>query len=207
MIIEFENEYLKELYEEGKAKSKKFRFQPSVIKQYKNTIDKLRVANITPFEATHPGTLLLDEIRVRNIKQKELASELGVLPTFLNEIIKGKRAITADFAILLEKALEIPADFWMRFQTQYDIDKAKLKEKNIRKIELIETWNIIKKYVPIKQFKKLGYLTDSLENNIQEIKEIYKVTTIDDLVNVVAKHRPSSFYRKSEKLQIDKTLK
>ena len=129
------------------------------------------------------------------------------MPTFLNEIIKGKRTITADFAILLEKALEIPADFWMRFQTQYDIDKAKLKEKNIRKIELIETWNIIKKYVPIKQFKKLGYLTDSLENNIQEIKEIYKVTTIDDLVNVVAKHRPSSFYRKSEKLQIDKTLK
>ena len=45
MIINFESEYLRELYEEGKAKGKKHRFQPSVIKQYKNTIDKLRVAN------------------------------------------------------------------------------------------------------------------------------------------------------------------
>ena len=45
MIIEFEKKYLRELYEEGKAQSKKHRFQPSVIKQYKNTIDKLRAAN------------------------------------------------------------------------------------------------------------------------------------------------------------------
>jgi len=45
MIIEFEKDYLKELYEEGKAKSKKNRFQPAIIKKYKNTIDALRAAN------------------------------------------------------------------------------------------------------------------------------------------------------------------
>ena len=94
--------------------------------------------NITPFEATHPGILLQDELKARNIKQKELANELGVLPTFLNEIIKGKRTISADFSVLLEKVLDIPADYWLRFQTQYDIDKARIKEKNVRKIELIE---------------------------------------------------------------------
>lgn len=44
MKIEFEKDYLKQLYEDGKAKGKKYRFQPSVIKQYKNSIDKLRVA-------------------------------------------------------------------------------------------------------------------------------------------------------------------
>ena len=93
---------------------------------------------IIPFEATHPGTLILDEIKARDIKQKELAAEIGVLPTFLNEIIKGKRPITADFAILLEKALDIPADFWMKFQSQYEIDKARLKEKNIRRIEMMK---------------------------------------------------------------------
>jgi len=159
--------------------------------------------NIIPFEATHPGTVLLDEIKARNISQKDLAHELSVLPTFLNEILKGKRAITADFAILLEKSLGIAADYWMRFQSQFDIDKAKLKEKNIRKIELIEIWNIIKEYVPISQLKKQGYLADSLEKNILKIKEIYKVETIDDLVNTVAEHRTLSFYRKSEKLQIN----
>lgn len=159
--------------------------------------------NIIPFEATHPGTVLLDEIRARNISQKDLAHELGVLPTFLNEILKGKRAITADFAILLEKSLDITADYWMRFQSQYDIDKAKLKEKNVRKIELIETWNIIKEYVPVNQLKKLGYLIGTLEADILKIKDIYKVETIDDLVNTVAEHRTLSFYRKSDNLQIN----
>ena len=159
--------------------------------------------DITPFEATHPGTVLLDEMTARSIKQTELAIELGVLPTFLNEIIKGKRPLTADFAVLLEKVFEIPADFWMRFQCQYDIDKAKLKEKNIHKIELIETWNIIKEYVPVRYFKKLGYLDNSLEENILKIKEIYKVNSIDGLVNAVAEHKTLSFYRKSDKLHID----
>jgi len=37
--------------------------------------------NMIPFEATHPGTVILDEISARNISQKELAHELGVLPT------------------------------------------------------------------------------------------------------------------------------
>ena len=45
MEIEFEKEYLRELYEVGKTNNKKYRFQPSVTKQFKNTIDKLRNAN------------------------------------------------------------------------------------------------------------------------------------------------------------------
>ncbi len=159
---------------------------------------------ILPFDATHPGTLLLDEINARDIKQKELAHELGVLPTFLNEIIKGKRAITADFAVLLEKALGIPADFWMRFQSQYDIDKAKIKEKNIRKIELMETWNVIKKYVPVNSFKKYGYIGHSLKTDIATINDIYQVNSLDGLVNTIAEHQAVAFYRKSDKLQIEK---
>jgi HTH-type transcriptional regulator/antitoxin HigA len=159
--------------------------------------------NIIPYEATHPGTVIMDEIDARNISQKELAHELGVLPTFLNEILKGKRAITADFAVLLEKSLGIPADYWMKFQCQYDIDRARLKEKNVRKIELIEIWNIIKDYVPVIQLKKMGYLIGTLEEDIIKVKEIYKVATIDSLVNTVAEHRTLSFYRKSDKLQIN----
>lgn len=44
MKIEFNKEYLQQLYEDGKAKNKKYRFQKAIIKQYKNTIDKLRNA-------------------------------------------------------------------------------------------------------------------------------------------------------------------
>lgn len=91
--------------------------------------------NIIPFEATHPGTLIKDELDARpDLNQRSLAKELGVQPSFLNEIINGKRSISADIAVLLENALEIPAEYWMRFQSQYEIDKARVKEKNLKKI-------------------------------------------------------------------------
>lgn len=44
MQIKFTQDYLRELYEDGKAKNKKYRFQKDIIKRYKNTIDKLRAA-------------------------------------------------------------------------------------------------------------------------------------------------------------------
>ena len=159
--------------------------------------------NNIPFEATHPGTLVKDELEVRNdINQKDLAKEMGVKASFLNEIIKGKRPITADFAIILEKILGISADYWMRFQSQYEIDKARIKEKNIERIKSIEIWEIIKEYVPIKYFKKFKYFTDSIEEDIKIIMNIYNVSTIDGLVDSATKNK-FAFYRKSDKLQID----
>lgn len=156
-----------------------------------------------PFEATHPGILINDELEARgDIKQKELAQLLGINPSQLNEIIKGKRPITADLAILLEKSLEIPADYWMRFQTQYEINCARIKEKNITKLSLIETWNTIKQYVPISYLKKQDYLTESLTENINKIKAIYNVSTISELANRCTSQK-FAFYKKSEKLKID----
>lgn len=159
--------------------------------------------NNIPFEATHPGTLIKDELEVRDdINQKDLAKEMGVKASFLNEIIKGKRSITADFAIILEKILGISADYWMRFQSQYEIDKARIKEKNIERIKSIEIWEIIKEYVPIKYFKRFKYLTDSIEEDIKIIMNIYNVSTIDGLVDSAAKNK-FAFYRKSDNLQVD----
>lgn len=159
--------------------------------------------NILPFEATHPGVLIKDELDARqDLKQKDLAKELGVKASFLNEIIKGKRPVTADIAILLEKILEIPADYWMKFQSQYEIDKARIKEKNIAKLKNIEIWKVIKDYVPVNYFKKLGYIDDNLEKDIPKIKAVYNVENIDELVSVYAKNK-FAFFRKSEKLQVD----
>ena len=159
--------------------------------------------NILPFKATHPGVLIKDELDARpNLNQKDLAKEIGVKASFLNEIIKGKRPVTADIAILLENILEIPADYWMKFQSQFEIDKARIKEKNIARLEKIEIWKVIKEYVPIKYFKRLGYINDNLDTDIPIIKEIYNVKNVDDLLSTYAKSS-FAFYRKSDKLQID----
>lgn len=156
-----------------------------------------------PHLATHPGILIADELDSReDLNQKELAHLLDVKVSFLNEIIKGKRPVTADTALLLEKALEIPADFWLKFQVQYDLDTARIKQKNILKVQNIEMWSVIKNYVPVNIFKKLGYLSEDIEKNIRKIFEIFKVQSVDELINQFAE-RKFSFYRKSQKLTID----
>ena len=159
--------------------------------------------NNTPHFATHPGAILKNELESRDISQKEFAQSIDMQVTMLNEIIKGKRAITADIAVALEKALDIPADFWVNMQTQFDIDEARIKEKNIQKISYIEKWNVIKQYVPIPTFNKLGLLRNSLADNIQKIWDIYEVNHLDDLIDNFAKHRELVLYKKSDKLKND----
>lgn len=158
---------------------------------------------LIPARATHPGVLIKDELDATpDLNQRTLAKELGVQPSFLNEIIKGKRPVTADIAILLEKTLGISADYWMRFQSQYEIDKARVKQKNIEKIRNIELWSIIKEYVPVRYFRKHNYLKDDLESDIKTIKNIYGINTIDSLVSSFSRNK-FALYRKSDKLKID----
>ena len=85
-----------------------------------------------PHIATHPGEVLKDELKSRNIKQKEFAADIGMQATMLNEIINGKRAITPQIAIIIEKALKIEADFWLNMQSQYEIDTERIKERTIK---------------------------------------------------------------------------
>ena len=104
-----------------------------------------RVLNITtimadsiPFEATPPGELIKDELDIRDdMTQKDLAKEMGITLSILDELIKGKRPLTADCAIDLEKILDIPADYWIQFQSQYEKDKERIKQKNIKKTKVL----------------------------------------------------------------------
>ena len=85
---------------------------------------------LIPFKATHPGLVLKDELKAREVSQKKFAHCIKMQPTMLNEIIKGKRAVTAEIALILEKALDIPADFWMNFQKQYEFSTQIKKQAN-----------------------------------------------------------------------------
>ena len=85
---------------------------------------------IIPFVATHPGEMIKDELKERGMTQKQLALETGIKPSVLSETINGKRSVSLNVAVALEKALGIPADIWMNMQTQYDLDTAKIAERD-----------------------------------------------------------------------------
>ena len=151
----------------------------------------------TPSVATHPGWLLNRELKAREITQKEFAYDIGMQPTMLNEILKEKRAITTEIALSLERALDIPAKYWMDLQIQYDIDMIRLIERNIRKSQQIETWKLIKQYVPVSLFIKKGILSKSLEENIAKIFEIFQVANIDELIERLSVHEDKEITNKS----------
>ena len=83
-----------------------------------------------PFIATHPGELIKDELKERNLTQKELSEKTGIKPSVLSETINGKRSVSLNVAVALEKALNIPAEVWMNLQTQYDLDIANIAERD-----------------------------------------------------------------------------
>lgn len=85
--------------------------------------------NLTPFVATHPGEMIRDELKERGMTQKQLAAESSIKPSVLNETINGKRSVSLNVALALEKTLGISADIWMNLQTQYDLDMANIAER------------------------------------------------------------------------------
>lgn len=86
-----------------------------------------------PFVATHPGELIKDELKERGLTQKKLAEITGIKASVISETISGKRSVSMNMAVALEKALGIPAEMWMNLQTQYNLDTASIAERDGRK--------------------------------------------------------------------------
>lgn len=76
----------------------------------------------------HPG-LVLSEVYMTemSLNQSELARLCGCSPRKINEIINGKRGISASFAIVLEEVLETSAEMWVRMQAEHDLFVARQK--------------------------------------------------------------------------------
>jgi len=83
-----------------------------------------------PKNPFHPGEILLEEfLEPMGKSQAAFAEELGWTKAKLNELIRGKRGITADSALDLAEALGTSAKLWMNFQSTWDLDQA-IKERS-----------------------------------------------------------------------------
>lgn len=70
----------------------------------------------------HPGEVLLEDYLIpKGISQNQLALSMRVPSNRISEIIRGKRAITAETALRLARAIGTSPDFWMNLQMQYDL--------------------------------------------------------------------------------------
>ena len=85
----------------------------------------------------HPGDILKHEFLIPlELSQNRLATEIGVPPRRINEIVLGKRAITPDTALRLATFFKMSAEFWLGLQMDYELDVAsdRLAEKIDREV-------------------------------------------------------------------------
>ncbi|MFA5422879.1 MAG: HigA family addiction module antitoxin [Phycisphaerae bacterium] len=80
----------------------------------------MRKDKITPL---HPGEVLFEEfMKPLNLSQNQVGNDLGVSARRINEIVHGKRSITADTALRLSRYFGNSAEFWLGLQMDYDLD-------------------------------------------------------------------------------------
>ncbi|OLD77504.1 MAG: HigA family addiction module antidote protein [Betaproteobacteria bacterium] len=76
---------------------------------------------------SHPGIVLLEQfLKPSGLSQNALARDIGVPPRRINEIILGKRGITADTALRLAKHFGNSARYWMGLQADFDLEEARI---------------------------------------------------------------------------------
>lgn len=88
---------------------------------------------LLPSAPVHPGEMLKDELEARGISQRKFAALINVSYSVLNEVINGKRPITTEYALKIEAATGIVADFWLGLQADYNMQVAR-QDSSLSKI-------------------------------------------------------------------------
>lgn len=113
-----------------------------------------------------PGETLLDTLEAIGMSQAELADRTGRPRKTINEIIKGKAAITSETALQLERVLGVPAGFWNNLERNYQDAKARMAEQE-RLMHHI-AWL---KEIPIAALVKQGWI-QPFKDKVQQLQEV-----------------------------------
>ena len=125
--------------------------------------------------AIPPGETLADEIAAHGMNQTELAARLGRPLQVVNEIIRGKKAITDHTALGLEKVLGIPAAFWVNLEQEYRMTLARLRER-----ERLRTDAEWLRELPVRAMRRRGWIASvsDVQENVRELLRFFGVATV-----------------------------
>ena len=132
--------------------------------------NQYRPATVTP-----PGATLADLIEERGIKQAELAIRMGVSPKFINELVAGKASITPNTALAMERALDVPADFWLVRDARYQEYKARAESE----AELEGAFDWVDE-LPFRDMCKLGWIArqETKAGTVAELLRFFGVSSV-----------------------------
>lgn len=131
-------------------------------------VKNTKINEYDPDIVSHPGTTLNEILESLNMKQKEFAKRVGRPHKTINEIIKGKTAITPDTALQFEKVLRTPASFWINREKNYREYLA--KKKNIEELNMTVGWL---DNFSVNEMSKLGWI-DKFRDKVSQLDELLK---------------------------------
>lgn len=127
---------------------------------------------LLPAKPIHPGSILKDELAYRNIKQKDFAAAIGMKPSNFNEIIKGKRPISAETAMKIGQQLGSSGSVWLNLQHSYEEDLIRVAERDKAEQHAIERENIWKELFDLNTlYKRLNISSAFIQQRTKRLIE------------------------------------
>jgi HTH-type transcriptional regulator/antitoxin HigA len=136
--------------------------------------------SFTPDWVSPPGDTINDILDERGWTQADFAKRMGMSTKHLNEIIKGKKPITHDTAVKLERVLGSTAEFWLNRELQYRQNLVRITEA-----KRLESWNSWAKKFPIRELMNIGYLQkrritlNNLAFIVDDLLRLFRVASPD----------------------------
>lgn len=134
-------------------------------------------SSFRPNWVTHPGASIADALAERGISQREAAERLQMSKKFVNDLIQGRAAVSADTARGLAHVIGSTPEFWLRLQSHYDAELARLRvEKSLE--EKHASWL---KLFPLKEMIKWGWIEEkfSIFEKIEELISFFGIAGPD----------------------------
>jgi addiction module HigA family antidote len=128
-------------------------------------MDKPFLNQFQPDYAVSPGEVLEFELDMRGMKQQELAKRTGLTPKHIGALVNAKSSITPETAIKLERAIGMPAQYWMNLESQYQEALARIAEE--KKLTCDLDWL---KRIPVDAMAKLGWIEKCKDPKAQLVR-------------------------------------
>ena len=131
----------------------------------------------SPDIAIPPGATIQEILGSLCMSQEDLADRMDKRPSHVNEIISGRRPVTVDIAISLERVLGSPASFWLNLEKNYQLTLARLREAASREQDI--AW--MRDVIPITELVKRGIVPSDRDPGVrlQAVLRFFAVSSVD----------------------------
>ena len=163
----------------------------------------ISLKDISNSDSATVGKIISERLVALGMKQCELSDLTGITKPALNDVIKERRSLTAEMAVLIESALGISADMLLAVQNKVELDKAYSNAKILSQLQCMEEWSEMEGAVSAVVLKKIGLLKNNVKHKVEMAKKLFHVETIDEFHQLTDREQTEPYFKKSDKLNVD----